>query len=308
MPIGRVGQGPGEYLENLRGIFLDEEQSTIIVCDYHKVITYDLSSGKYIKATPYNPAESVLLLCLAYFRNQFLFGLPSGADNHASAVYEIRNSGMHTIKQGVRPVPVDAINRPDGAKVFLRFADIICYSYEGQPCIKENTLNDTLYRVDKANNFIPAYVLDAGSYTITPEIRSDSKRSLSNYAGINSIIETKEYLLVDYAYKDKKYFCAYNKNNRTLFHLDSHTGIPNDYDGGLDFWPAKQKNNEWFIFYNTATLLEKQHPPTGLPLKGGKAAIQALKNLSGNLDADDNPVLVIAKIKHSLSQEYPSKL
>ena len=80
-------------------------------------------------------------------------------------------------------------------------------------------------------------------------------------------------------------------------YFDSEEGIPDDYTGGIDFWPSKQKNNELYGFHNAYDLLNKYDQQNKLTPKGPAESVQKVQSLLENLDPEDNPVLIIATLK-----------
>ena len=80
--------------------------------------------------------------------------------------------------------------------------------------------------------------------------------------------------------------------------IQSDKGIPNDYDGGLDFWPfrwpSSQRNKRMCQFYEAHEFEGKKPKEQGL--RGPKSAIQKVKSFY-KISPEDNPVLVIYNMK-----------
>jgi hypothetical protein len=117
------------------------------------------------------------------------------------------------------------------------------------------------------------------------------------------VFETKNILLLGYLYgktadgAHASHFTYYDKNAGRLLYFSSETGIPNDYDGGIALWPQKQDGNICYAFYN-AYLFFEQPATKKKPASGGTSrAEQSFDRFRRKLDSDDNPVLVIMKMK-----------
>jgi hypothetical protein len=177
------------------------------------------------------------------------------------------------------------------------------YFFEDQLHIREGILNDTLYIINNNKfSFDAKYIINAGKYEFTEEIFQiqDVKNffdRVSSHIAVKSIFETKENLFLDYQYSNAQIFCYFSKKDNKLYYLNSSTGIPNDYDGGLDFWPMYQKNNELIAFYDAHLFKKNIDKSKKTALKGTKTAIDSVQKFSRNLDEEDNPVMVIVKLK-----------
>lgn len=128
--------------------------------------------------------------------------------------------------------------------------------------MKENTLNDTVYVLNSDNSITPKYVVNAGKHEITPDIRGAVGRfseAAENYVGIINIQEVKDFLFFWYRHKTLPVFCYYDKQTNELLYFNSKENIPNDYDGGFDFWPFRcgQRNNDWYAFYDANLFCER---------------------------------------------------
>lgn len=123
------------------------------------------------------------------------------------------------------------------------------------------------------------------------------------FIGGVTVFETSNFLLICYNYMNKWIPCYFDKKANKVLYFNSDEGISDDYSGGID-WPiysppakTKQKNNELYGFYNAPDLLKKYAEQNKLTPKGPAASVQKVESLLKNLDPEDNPVLVIAKIK-----------
>ena len=74
-------------------------------------------------------------------------------------------------------------------------------------------------------------------------------------------------------------------------------GIPNDLDGGLDFWPKRiSKYGEIYSWYNVKDLKEKVSQSHSEAMKNPEAA-KRLKELLDNLPEEVNVIVAVLKEK-----------
>jgi len=290
--IGKRGQGPAEF-NSPRRVYIDELKQCVYVHDANKLLVYNFA-GKYVTSFSFNRGY----ILLAYNNNQFITGIESTQSNEDYYVYGIWDSALKLIKQGVKGVPVEIRGRfNSGAHVGN---PILCYIYRGFPHLKESVLNDTIYLLNRNNEFIPKYVINCGRYGMTPEIKGDTDHFFENYkkyVGGMYFYETSDFLLAEYFFNNEMLPCYFDKKNKKLLYFNSKDGIQDDYSGGIDFFPSKQVNNYWYAFYNASELLDKFDKQKKITPKGPSATASKIQSIIKNLDAEDNPVLIVVKLK-----------
>ena len=291
--IGRQEQDGSDFFSP-KCVYLDELKNCVYVHDNHKLLMYDFS-GKLLNSFSFDFCNNYSIY--AYNDNRFVSGILNDLCKEEDSVYGIWDSTMNLEKKGVKAVSVELKGR-----VSVVWPLISCYIYHGYPHLKESLLNDTIYLLDKNNEFNPQYIINCGKYGMTAEVKGDADHFFENlrsgkYIGGMTFLETPHFLLSKYEYMAKWLPCYFDKKLKKLLYFDSTGGIPDDYAGGIDFWPDKQKNNEWYCFINASDFLEKYSKQNKLTLKGSAASIQKVQSLLTMLSKDDNPVLIIAKIK-----------
>ena len=297
--ISRLGQGPSEYIEP-SAIYLDELKKNIIICDFNKMLYFSLD-GAFLN---YKSIDLNQEMYLGYANERFVTGTPSGVFIDSTFyVYKILDSQGKVIKKAKKSIPLYVGGNKEHKVAFVSFGPPIhYYKFDGKIHVKEAVLNDTVYEVSLNNLFLPKYVIKAGKYSVTPEIKSDLKRYFDlarSYVVPLSVFEARNYLFLSYQYKEIKYYCYYDKTTKTLNYFDSKQGIPNDYNGGFDFWPyhiSGQSNNEFYTFYNADKFSDQPQQKKYAP-KGSPASIKQVKDLFQKMDPEANPVLVITKMK-----------
>lgn len=296
--VGDVGGGPGEYLGGASSVFIDEKrEQVLIVAQYQKkLLVYNLK-GKFLRAEDMGQNNSVGSYRLFY--NDLFYIDTRNYNGNFPFVYEIRSRDFNLITEDIPSVPFEK-----RGNIWTGVGAHGKYIYDGKVHTKELSLNDTIYIIGNDFSYKPKYVVNAGKYEVTPELRGESDgyeylKKMESCVSFKSFFETDNCLLFSYLYgKEKFYYCYYEKNKQKLFHFPSNTGIPNDYDGGLDFWPQKQNGRMWYAFYNAYLFEEAMSSEKKIPLKGPVKDICAYDNLMKKLDVDDNPILVIVKLKN----------
>jgi len=289
--IGSQGQD-GSVFSSIDNVLLDELKNCLYVFDDHKkLLKYDLS-GKLLNSYLFGNID----LIISYWKNQFLTGIYKPPKEN-DFVYKILDSSMELVKQGVKAVPVEMKGR-----YFLVLPPISCYIYQEYPYVKESVLNDTIYYINENNEFIPKYIINFGRYGMTAEMKGDVDHFFEylingKCIGGMTFSETPNFLLSKYEYMNKRIPCYFDKRSNKLFYFESADGIPDDYAGGVEFWPDKQKNNELYCFKNASELIEKFSKQEKFTPKGSSSSVQKIQSLLTTLNKDDNAVLIIVKIK-----------
>ena len=293
--IGRIGQGPGEYLEfHATPLYIDEISKKIIIyTSFPNRLMYFDFNGQHVRSFPVNVEDGGLKIWI----NDHILSMDA-VQFQPDFTYRIYNSDFQPIANRIRPLRL--LNRTNpaiaGLTANMPGRPFSFYIYNDQMYIRESVLNDTLYMVDHRNFlFVPKYVISEGKYAFTTDILFETNSQsffdrAKNHISINSIFETNDFLFIKY----RQEYCYYSKKQECFFSLNSSFGILNDYDGGLDFWPTYQKNNELIGFYD-AYLFEKN--ANKLKPKGSQQAIDQFKKMNEKIDMEDNPIMVVIKLK-----------
>ncbi len=93
----------------------------------------------------------------------------------------------------------------------------------------------------------------------------------------------------------------YNKKSGTVDNYpgtEEYAGIPNDWDGGISFYPGTNDKNICVQVVDSYRLIEHANSPefqNSTPQYPGKKA--ELEELAKSLNENDNPVLMLVKLK-----------
>lgn len=297
--ISKEGKGPGEFLKyTIQLLKIDEVNKQIITyTSYPKRLMYFNFEGQFIKSIPIESKQYIDFLLS--IDDRYLNLSANDGMRKIPYTYGVFSSEFELIHQKIKPIQIVS-NKPRTG-VIVGGTPFSYYFYNGNLHIREVVLNDTLYVVDsKKYTFIPKYCINAGKYEFSVDVLIDSDHFLSrqeNYLSVNSIFETQKYLFLSYYFQNKNFFCYYDKTEGKILHFNSHSGISNDFDGGLDFWPQYQYNNQLIAFYDAYLFEENINNPRKMEPKGTQEAIKRLDKLTNNLDPEANPVMVIVTLK-----------
>jgi len=304
--IGNEGRGPGEYPIATRIVSINEElhQISIVSSSSRKLFFYDFN-GKYLHSKSF---EQTFLggsnfNLIKYDENYYaMFSNNANREEDPLFTYNIFSEDLKLLAQNIKPVYYTMLQRG----TLTQQGNFCYYSYDGLMHIKKATLNDTVYQI-KNLSFVPKYIINAGKYSFTTEVLRDAKefgKEFHNRTMIFSIFETNNYLLISYNYDQKDFHQYYDKSRKETFLFNSASGIPNDYDGGLDFSPKQQNDNEYITWYhayhfdeNDNKLSPKASPKDVERFKTVTKEVLGVRDPQTNKLMEANPVIVIVKFK-----------
>ena len=169
-----------------------------------------------------------------------------------------------------------------------------------------NHYNDTIYEIGTELSKTK-YLFANGSYRIPRERVNDK----TNYFIPLRLLETNQFLILDYTMLKKLYLVVYEKD-KSKFNIVNSTNITekelkplgfiNDFDAGLPFRPIEYcsiGNKEylfcWIDIYNIKTIVTSNLFKNYIPVYPEKK--KELEQLANSLDENDNPVLILVKLK-----------
>ena len=320
--IGERGQGPEEYLY-LTNYFLNPDKPAVCVESYPKIIEYDFN-GNFISSFKRLTVSRNLLRNYSY-AGDGLFIATVRYDGKNRYKYCLVSQDGDTVKCFRNHIFYNGKEKfsssDDGSLEPIRVDD--------QLYLKDY-INDTLY-VLANSDLHPAYVFGFGEYSY-PKERLETLDGHLNYPNTfrfgvasGSLVGTSKFffyhivvpdlfprpkakpvynhILNEYRSGDRAVYGIYNieQNTNILLDTDQHfqKGIINDLNGGLPFIPRYYVGNGlvadvWSAMDMKDILTEKYF--ASQEIKDPKAH-QELKELLKNLKDDDNPVVVIAKLK-----------
>lgn len=292
--IGKAGRGPGEYSYGF--IFtLDREDERIFVLDKPKILIYSFS-GEFLSDLLLPDTEPDFDV-IRYFNNKlFLFeNIKYGKAKYNWAVLDA-SGNFESFKKNNIP-PFKSINA---------FMDKTVTEYGGR-INYWNKFNDTIFSVD-SEGYSAKYLFSQGDYRITPEVVDNEKYFFANCFRPQNILESGKYLIIKYFMAGQEGYAVITKKENQFKSIEydlsekKSKGFINDIDGGLPLSPVgyytKDKSEYlvgWFNAYELKAHVASESFRNSAPKFPDKK--KELERLANSLNENDNPVLMIVKLK-----------
>lgn len=335
--ISRLGQGPGEFnycqglgvdessqLIYLASGFSSENQIKVFSFDNFHVKTIQVAEKG---ASLISNSVSGEDLHYAFYKGRHIIRrmLPSQDGKPGLWQLSIRNVDGEEIAVFTDPSNVNYQQEFMQKAFDLTNLDVrwnaqspILNRYKGQlNCLFDS--NDTIYTLNEVDNILePRYILSCGERPSFAEIRKLGKEmSFFKYLFVTEVIESKDYL---YLVSEKDEYAYLSKVDKKSGHIESikkkgeikqskvlnkaylRRCMPpefvNDLCGGLSFFPDYRNEDHWIMPYSAEDLLNEIDLEE---LKNSKVLLlekrDQLVRIIENLKEDDNPVLIVAKLK-----------
>ncbi|WP_251621437.1 DUF4934 domain-containing protein [Odoribacter lunatus] len=179
-------------------------------------------------------------------------------------------------------------------RILMMQQPVFCH-WDGKTFYKDS-YNDTVFSLT-ANEMTPAWVLDMGKYRL-PQEEQDSREARKEKGTVNQVMESNRYLMFSYFFYPKEAIQAYRgvfdkktgKTDITLY----ENGFTDDLNGFMSIHPALENWDNSLVAFLLPIDIQtwfEEHPEEAEKLK---PEIRRLKEIK----EDDNPVLVIARLKN----------
>ncbi len=293
--IGSIGRGPQEY-QFVFDFTIDHEKKQILIpiMNKPKLIIYSLN-GKFIKSIP----------CPMYTRNILLndAGILCRCDYYGGK-YKGNNSLFLIDCEGdtlkIFPDKYKYINTYKMSNGFME--EFLMCNFNEDLYVKE-IYSDTVF-ILKNLEFQPAFILDHGGKTLSVEAREKIDnfdtflKIAAQYCRESKLFLFGNYVFSEFSYQNKSYnfIGSFNGEN---FIIDTEQGIINDIDGGpnIIFKTTKDKNTiiSWVNAAELKQFVATEAFKNSTPKYPEKK--KALIKLANSLNENDNPVLMLVKLK-----------
>ncbi|MCD7936830.1 MAG: 6-bladed beta-propeller [Tannerellaceae bacterium] len=319
--IGRRGQGVGEY--NMSIPFINKKRPVIYLEDSHQILEYDYK-GNFIRSFKMPMIEEEKTFTQYAHVSDNLFIAQMDYDGKSKYKYGLINDQGEVIKY----FPGHIFFNRQGRFTGLYDSSLPPF-YIDQVLYVKDYVNDTIYSIIDSH-IQPAYVFDFGKYSYPKEYLEtfDLFMTLPGYCfipGLFGITGTPDFLFYEIIISelfsrpkskpgynpftngllptDMSVFGLYDIKKQTNILLDTDSyhqkGMVNDLNGGLPFIPRYYAGNGLIAdVWNAEDMLEMltEEYFASQTIKDQQAH-QKLKEILKNLKEDDNPVVVIAKVK-----------
>ena len=316
--IGKRGQGPAEYT-SLLDVFFNMDKNTIYVDDFTKIIEFDFN-GRFIRSFSKPHPDNKYLTKVTYAGENIFVGQVN-YDGNNRFKYCLFNQNGDTVKTFPSYIFFDRA----GTWVSTFDGSLYPVHIDNRIYLKDY-INDTIYVIENSH-LQPAFVFGFSKYSFSkerianPNLQSSSNHDfkiinfvgMPNYFFYNIVVpevfstpkSKPEYNHITNTYlpADRGVYGIFDieRNENILLDTDNHfqKGIINDMNGGLPFIPRYYAGNNvvvdiWNVmdvleiltdeYFSTQTIKDQQ-------------AYKKLRDLIRNLKEDDNPIVVLAKLK-----------
>lgn len=290
--IGRSGRGPNEYM-HIKDFLFNKSNNTIEIFSPNDIKEFSLH-GIWEKdvTLEYNRISS-----LFHTNNQFLAFINNseGQNEYSFVLIDANGKVLNKFENKYK------FHISNNAIIYS--SECIFYQYDGILHCKE-LHSDTIFSFDNGT-FIPKYILKQGEAKYTPDLREEYIFKNNNRDKIiiqKNFFESKNYLFYQYRWKQRDNCIIQNKSNGTQYLIDNGIGLVNDMDNGPNFKIQNTvtiDNTEYLISWINAFELKahidseafKNLTPKFIEKK------KRLEQFANSLDENDNPVLILVKLK-----------
>jgi hypothetical protein len=162
--------------------------------------------------------------------------------------------------------------------------------------------NDTVFVVNGENKLVPELVLNVGKEGIRPEhianLTRGSAELLKKKLRIDEVLKCGEVFFWKIRYDSHTYFEMLNIEENLRFRSSNGFTLIDDLTGGPDFEPKYSYGGELYSWVEAVTLKEHIKSEHFRELKVQNDIVkQGFVNLVNNLKEEDNPVLMVVRMK-----------
>ena len=312
--IGQRGQGPYDYFMLVQA-FLYEDQ--ILLNDNQKILTYDKNGymiekinlwsndiqGKYREG-------DVHLFPLK--KDTFVMNVIALDGDYPKAIlFEMHQSGAKKIKEYPNFITLDKVRRQilggERGNIYLFENDVRTYK----------PINDTIFTIRQNTEMQAAFIFDFGNYgrpiaLFEGKMEGDIRTLLDNYIFPYAIYESINYLFIEFDFGNRApesftqntsrgtqvtnsyVYGVFDKRTGELTFMrqpiKEKLGFKNDIDNGPVIWPKYISSNDELV----STIQPEEFMEYYNKIQNPSAA---LKEIADRLEIDDNPIVIVAKLK-----------
>lgn len=284
--IGKFGKGPGEYLF-ITDFFVHESSNIVYaLISYEKKINKYNSSGAFIQSfdLPMRTQK------IAGFKDRFLtFNNISNGSNPIS--FNLMDLNGKLLNQFANKYK---FNNSKGRVVRFE-GECLFYNFQNNLHFKEIYSDTVFYLKDK--NITPKYIIQSRKNGFTIEARQilNAGNDIKDVIIQSNLLESKNYLFFEYNNET----LVYAKNDSVCFKIGKKEGFVNDFDGGPNVVIKSIINDNtlltWLNAFELKAYISSDAFKSSTPKYPEKK--KALEKLANSLNENDNPVLMLIKLK-----------
>lgn len=302
--IGSQGRGPGE-IDLIRIMSILPEKKLIVVQknSQNKLLYYSFN-GDLIKSISIPNVYNMKVV-----QDGKYIAYEVGSTGSEKYTFRLTNESNDTIS-----VVNNYTNWPYVHHLMFIFNSFVPFYYFRNNYFFKALYNDTVYTIS-SNRIIPNYFIKLGKYKLPDELRPERidvkniklfSDNCNNYF-FSSVFEAENRIFLGlYSYgrtapKFMLYDKVNNKGNLLINDKGSSTGFINDWDGGLDFWPTGNiDDNQIFM---PIDILKFQKELKSNSIKENVKFPEKQKQLQKIIlsqSITNNPIIMIVKLKNKI--------
>lgn len=282
--IGEMGRGPGEYINSIN-LAVNNSLSNIYVLDRDKICLYDLE-GHFVSNIPLPDSiytHQIEMLSGKLFINCNPLGLGRYYWLITDTMGELMGSKLN-------PAPPVSVIRDES----------FFYSL-GYNIFYWNIRSDTIFSVSPDLTYKPV-MLFANKDLMVPDIKTIKVGQTIDFMSVEYLFETSRYVVLRFFYN--VYTSALiDKRSGKRYVSKIREGILNDIDGGLSFEPRNGCFEEYGVEYLVSFVdaytikshVNSEEFRKSVPKYPEKK--KKLEELANSLEDNDNPVMILVKLK-----------
>ena len=298
--IARRGRGPGELLYGTR-FTVDKNTGVVYVIDLNEIKVYS-SSGYFLKIISINKYASSPASDIEIF-GEYLFLPYYGLYENPKLDWLILDTLGNLVSKKEDPIQSSGFLERGG---IYKFQNNLFYF---------NKLNDSIFAISPNLEVNLAYLFAKGDFRWPKDFIPKSISQTYRLFKPGNMFETKRFIFLEYSYLDRNSELLFDKKNNKTYQackqekvgiVNYTTSIENDLDGGLSFTPNPfsyyyytENDSEYIVsMINPFELIEHIISDVFInTIPNFPQKKKELKQLANSLDEDDNPVLMIVKLK-----------
>jgi len=298
--IGQKGNSKGEYI-SIRGFDIEEDRSNVAIRDFNKIVTYN-KNGLFVKEVLFDKIKErgYNIGNFVYLGNGRYCTIQHKYEDDTEALSIIDDSGEILLwyDAEVRPTITEKIIL-DGS-MHIGKGSIPPYMYKFYNSIRYiSSNNDTIFSFSGKLEKNPVYIINLGNYK---QKEYDPGKDKSVTLMLSSLREARDLIffrfiaplnMFSYMNPGERFgYALYDKKECTVTALSydsiyQTTGLKNDIDNGMPFWPDIIIDNKMYQIVDAITFID-------MSLLSGSAK---MKEIALNLTENSNPVIVAVRFK-----------
>ncbi len=292
--LANVGKGPGEVMDANRNIFVDEDNDRLYVADMvmmtQRLLSYGIKSGGFTSIPLMHKGPEIGIRDIIVLEDSLLYITTMqvrGRTSNCPLFCQTTSGKLLWEISRTHPLGLTdaSIQLADGRiYMYYNFSQDTTWVVEGQQLRPVAVVTTDLARAYPDEKVGTAYV---GLYPLTDHLFTGS------WTTIKSVEFDKRYNMNRATYSDRETFVFDSKTNRAK----NIGAIQNDFLGTNEkFYPQFHPNGTMTASFQALDLREMADSVSKLPGTSPEAK-KRLENILQTVSENDNPVLLVGKVK-----------